>query len=145
MEGSLLLIHKDTHTQTCLVAYTTNPAPLASGLLASIYLCVNPLLLHTLPLPSSLLSCMLSPLLLPCLLSNPAGYSLIHAACYMISWNTTHTTQWLLGLFTLCRAESTEGYQRHAEPTSSDLSFPFPSCDCMLLICPAPPHPPSPD
>lgn len=80
--GLFLLIHIDTrtYTQTHVSWLSINPAPLASGLLASIYLCVNPLLLHNLPLPSSLFSCMLSLLLLPCPLSKPVGCSLIPAA-----------------------------------------------------------------
>lgn len=80
--GLFLLIHIDTrtYTQTHVSWLSINPAPLASGLLASIYLCVNPLLLHNLPLPSSLFACMLSLLLLPCPLSKPGGCSLIPAA-----------------------------------------------------------------
>lgn len=78
--------HRYTHIHTQTRGLPHKSHPQASGSLASIYLCVNPLSFHIPPPPTVLHA--LCVLLLPSLPSKTADCYLIQAACYMISWNT---------------------------------------------------------
>lgn len=144
--GLSLLIHIDTrtYTQTHVSWLSINPAPLASGLLASIYLCVNPLLLHNLPLPSSLFSCMLSLLLLPCPLSKPVGCSLIPAAFLhdLLEYKVLYSMDFWVVLALQCKEPG-----RMPEPRGPYIVWPFlsPSPPVIVRCLSISPSPPSND
>lgn len=119
------------------------PHPLLSGLLASIYLCVNPLLFHIPPPTPSSLSHALS--FAPSLSPLKASRLLFDPGCLLHDrreYNARYFMAFWVDLALLCWEH--KGMQVPYWTSMSDLSFPFPYCDRNLFIHPSPWTPLSP-
>ncbi len=135
------------HTKARLMAYPTNPAPLASGSLAAIYLCVNPLPSHIPPPP--LLPALLHALsLTPPLSSLKASRLLFDPDCLLHDLLDYNAPSLLHG-FSGCSRFAVQRARKDAGATLNQhrLTFPSPSPPVVLTCLSArlpdlPCHPP---